>query len=133
MSVVPLPSLMPRFVASDWKTIRRPLALMLGRLEAPFPVPPLEGIWCAVERMTRDGKQLGGDQRVDVATALAGYTSQAAHLGFEEQKKGTLEPGKLADVAVLSHDPVSVEPPKLRDIEVETTIVGGDVVWSRQS
>lgn len=97
------------------------------------PVPPLEGIWCAVERMTRDGKQLGGDQRVDVATALAGYTSQAAHLGFEEQKKGTLEPGKLADVAVLSHDPVSVEPPKLRDIEVETTIVGGDVVWSRQS
>ncbi len=47
------------------------------------PVPPLEGIWCAVRRMTRDGKELGPEQRVDVDTALRGYTSQAAHLGFD--------------------------------------------------
>ena len=95
------------------------------------PVPPLEGIWCAVERETRDGLRLGDEQRVDVATALAGYTSQAAHLGFEEQDKGTLEPGRLADVAVLSHDPMSVDGAKLRDIEVDSTIVGGEVVWSK--
>ncbi len=95
------------------------------------PVPPLEGIWCAVERETRDGLRLGDDQRVDVATALAGYTSQAAHLGFEEQDKGTLEPGRLADVAVLSHDPMTVDGAKLRDIEVDATIVGGEVVWSK--
>jgi predicted amidohydrolase YtcJ len=95
------------------------------------PVPPLEGIWCAVERMTRNGQRLGDEQRVDVRTALGGYTSQAAHLGFEEEEKGTLAAGKVADVAVLSHDPLVEDPSKLRDIEVEATIVGGEVVWSR--
>jgi predicted amidohydrolase YtcJ len=95
------------------------------------PVPPLEGVWCAVERETRTGLRLGDEQRVDVATALAGYTGQAAYLGFEEQDKGTLGPGMLADVAVLSHDPMTVDGAKLRDIEVDSTIVGGEVVWSK--
>jgi predicted amidohydrolase YtcJ len=110
---------------------RRGISFGLHSDTPVVPVPPLEGIWCAVERMTRDGERLGADQRVDVATALAGYTSQAAHLGFDESEKGTLSIGKLADIAVLSHDPMTVDPTKLNDIEVEKTIVGGRIVWSK--
>ncbi|WP_405755052.1 amidohydrolase [Streptomyces sp. NBC_00144] len=93
------------------------------------PVPPLEGIWCAVRRMTRDGEELGPEQRVDVDTALRGYTSQAAHLGFEERTKGSLEPGKLADIAVLSADPAAVDPAALDTLRVDATVIGGEVVW----
>jgi hypothetical protein len=95
------------------------------------PVPPLEGMWCAVERTTRGGRRLGDEERVDVTTALSGYTREAAYLGFEENVKGTLSSGRLADVAVLSDDPLTVDPAKLRDIDVDATIVGGEVVWSR--
>ncbi|WP_063829556.1 amidohydrolase [Streptomyces violens] len=92
------------------------------------PVPPLEGIWCAVRRTTRDGHELGPEQRVDVDTALRGYTSQAAHLGFEEREKGSLEPGKLADIAVLSADPGAVAPDAVRALQVDATVIGGEVV-----
>ena len=98
-----------------------------------LPVAPLEGIWCAVERVTRDGGVLGPDQRVDPGIALRAYTSEAAHLGFEEDRKGTLERGRLADVAVLSGDPLTVDPDDIGSLEVDHTIIGGEVVWSRHS
>lgn len=94
-------------------------------------VPPLEGIWAAVNRITRDGKLLGPEQRVSVETALRAYTSGAAALGFEEDRKGTLVPGKLGDVTVLAADPTRVDPMALRDLAVEMTVVGGEVVWAR--
>lgn len=97
------------------------------------PVSPLEGIWCAVRRMTRDGAELGPEQRVDVETALRGYTSDAAYLGFEEQSKGVLAPGRLADITVLSGDPMTVDPEQIRSLTVEATIVGGDIAWQRPS
>lgn len=93
------------------------------------PVSPMEGVWCAVRRMTGDGRELGPEQRVDVETALRGYTSQAAHLAFEENDKGSLTPGRLADIAVLSKDPTRVDPDDIRSVEVEATIVGGELVW----
>lgn len=96
------------------------------------PVPPLEGIWCAVTRRTRDGNELGPEQRVDVDTALRAYTSEAAHLGFDEDRKGSLEPGKFADIAVLSDDPTTVAPEHLRDLTVDATVVGGELAWVRE-
>jgi predicted amidohydrolase YtcJ len=95
------------------------------------PVSPLEGIWCAVRRTTRDGHELGPEQAVDVATALRGYTADAAYLGFEEDTKGVLAPGRLADVTVLSGDPTAVDPDDLRDLSVLATFVGGEPVWRR--
>lgn len=92
------------------------------------PVAPLEGIWCAVHRRTRDGAELGPEQRVDVRTALRAYTSDAAYLGFDEECGGTLEPGKRADVAVLSDDPTTAE---LSTLAVDATIVAGELAWSR--
>jgi predicted amidohydrolase YtcJ len=95
------------------------------------PIPPLEGIWAAVNRITRRGETLGAEQRVDVTTALRAYTSDAAYLSFEEKIKGTLELGKLGDVAVLSADPTAVPPEQLKDILVDATVIGGEVVWER--
>ncbi|MQA07653.1 MAG: amidohydrolase family protein [Pseudonocardiaceae bacterium] len=97
------------------------------------PVAPLEGIWCAVHRRTRDGVELGPEQRVDVRTALRGYTSDAAYLGFDEEHAGTLEPGKRADVALLSGDPTATDPTAtaLAALTVDATVVAGDLAWVR--
>jgi len=97
------------------------------------PVPPLEGIWCAVARTTRGGELLGPEQAIDVEAALRGYTIEAAYLAGEEDIKGSLEPGKLADLAVLSADPTAVPTDRLRSITVETTVVGGEVVFDRSA
>ncbi|MBW2305411.1 MAG: amidohydrolase [Deltaproteobacteria bacterium] len=93
------------------------------------PVNPLFGIWAAVNRRTRDGHILGPEQRISALDALRAFTINAAYLGFEEKEKGSLEAGKLADMAVLSDDPTSVDPRKIREIVVEKTIIGGQVVY----
>ncbi|WP_455577832.1 amidohydrolase [Amycolatopsis keratiniphila] len=97
------------------------------------PVPPLEGIWCAVRRITRQGKVLGPEQAVDVDAALRGYTIDAAYLAGEEDVKGSLEIGKLADLAVLSGDPTTVDPDRIRELTVDATVSGGEVVWRRET
>lgn len=94
------------------------------------PVPPLEGVWCAVARRTRDGHVLGPEQAVDVERALRAYTVDAAYLAGEESETGTLEVGKLADLAVLSGDPTAVPTEDLRTLRVEATVVGGEIAWS---
>lgn len=95
------------------------------------PVPPLEGIWCAVNRMTSGGVPLGPEQAIGAEQALRGYTIDAAYLAGEEDVKGSLEVGKLADLAVLSDDPTTVPPDRLRELTVDATVVGGRVVWQR--
>ena len=91
-------------------------------------IDPLFTIWTAVNRITRDGAELGPDQRATVADAVAGYTSTAAFLNMEEHLKGTLEVGKLADLVVLDADPFEVDPTGIAEIGVAATVVGGDVV-----
>ncbi|WP_409464789.1 amidohydrolase [Amycolatopsis sp. GA6-003] len=95
------------------------------------PVPPLEGIWCAVARQTSSGQLLGPEQAIDVEAALRGYTIDAAYLAGEEEIKGSLEAGKLADLIVLSEDPTTVDPSRIRDLTVDATVIGGQLVWQR--
>ena len=71
-------------------------------------------------------------QRVSVETALRAYTRAGAYASFEESIKGTLEPGKLADVIVLSADPFGVPPAELHKCRVELTVFGGRVVFERK-
>jgi predicted amidohydrolase YtcJ len=97
------------------------------------PVMPLEGIWAAVNRITSGGEPLGLEQRVDVETALRGYTSNAAYLSYEEDRKGTLEPGKFGDIVIVDRDPTAVAPEELYRLRVETTIIGGEIVYSALS
>jgi predicted amidohydrolase YtcJ len=69
---------------------------------------------------------------VDVETALRAYTVNNAWAAGEETIKGTLEPGKLADLVVLDRDPFQVPPEELKDIQVLMTMVGGEIVYERE-
>jgi predicted amidohydrolase YtcJ len=95
------------------------------------PLSPLQGIFAAVTRETIDGKNPNGwipEERITVEDAVRAYTIAAAFAGFEEREKGSLEPGKLADVVVLSQDIFRINPRDISKTEVTNTIVGGRVV-----
>jgi predicted amidohydrolase YtcJ len=98
--------------------------------DAPvMPVNPLAGIYGAVTRKAESGQVLLPEERIKVNQALALYTINAAYASFEENIKGSISRGKLADIVVLSDDPTKVTPEKIKDIKVEMTIIGGEVVW----
>ncbi|MFQ6076220.1 MAG: amidohydrolase [Candidatus Bathyarchaeia archaeon] len=90
---------------------------------------PLVGIWAAVNRRTEAGAYLTPEEGVTPEQAIRMYTINAAYTSFEEEIKGSVEPGKLADMVVLSDDPTRVPPDKIRGIEVLSTIVAGKVVY----
>jgi predicted amidohydrolase YtcJ len=95
------------------------------------PLNPLLGIYAAVTRATLDGKHPEGwfpEQHLSLDEALRAYTQGSAYAAFAEEEKGTLAPGKLADVVVLSDDLFKIAPEKIRDAKVVMTIVGGRVV-----
>jgi len=93
----------------------------------PEALNPWWSIWCVVARKTRSGRSICAEEGLDVLEAIRLYTTYSAFAGFEEASKGSLEPGKLADLIVLSDDPFEVPVDELRDIQVETTVVGGRV------
>lgn len=93
-----------------------------------YPVDVLRGIHCAVTRMTPEGTPAGGwepAQRIGAEAALRHFTRDAAYAGFDETTRGTLTPGKLADLVVLSDDPTAVAPEQITAIKVLLTVVGG--------
>jgi predicted amidohydrolase YtcJ len=96
------------------------------------PLNPLLTIYAAVTRATLDGKNPNGwfpEQKLTVAEAVEAYTMGSAYAEFQEQEKGSIVPGKLADMVVLSDDIFSIDPTKIRDVKVLKTIVGGKIVW----
>ena len=98
------------------------------------PLDPLLGVYAAVTRRTLDGKRPGGwipEQKVEVERAMSAYTSAASWAGFMEERTGVLSPGRLADVVVLSGNPIEVEAGGIRDLSVDATFVGGREVYSR--
>lgn len=98
------------------------------------PPTPLEGIYAAVTRRTLDGDHPGGwvpEQKITVEEALRAYTLDAAYAGFAEDRLGTLEPGKLADIVVVDRDLFTIDPGAIRDAAVVLTVVGGRVVYER--
>lgn len=103
-----------------------------GTNAAWYPASPILGIYAAVTRQTLDGLPVGGwfpEERVDVETALRAYTVNAAYAAGEEALKGSLEPGKLADLVVLDRDPFVVDPAELKELRVLLTVVGGRIVY----
>lgn len=89
-------------------------------------------VWHCVARTDRySNRVIAPSQRISREDALRACTIEGAYLTFDENVKGSLEPGKLADLAVLSDDPLTVEEERLRDIVAEVTIVGGRVVFER--
>jgi predicted amidohydrolase YtcJ len=100
--------------------------------DAPVVSPePLTGIYAAVSRKAETGEDLLPEERIPPSSAVGMYTQDAAYVSFEENLKGSLAPGKLADLVVLSGDPTEVAAEEIRYLQVEMTIVGGKVVWRR--
>jgi predicted amidohydrolase YtcJ len=99
------------------------------------PLDPLQTVYAAVTRATLDGRHPGGwvpAQKVSVAEALEAYTLGAAYAEFQEKDKGTIQAGKLADLVLLSGDPLEVAPDAIRDVKVQLTIAGGKIVYERR-
>ncbi|MBV8714574.1 MAG: amidohydrolase family protein [Chloroflexi bacterium] len=114
-----------------------PLSMYLSRSEQPVgggsdspvtPFQPLLGIWSSVTRQTHGAGVQGADWKIGAEQALRMYTLGSAYAAFEEDRKGSIMPGKLADMVVLDADPCQVEPEAIRDIRVVATLVDGKVV-----
>lgn len=98
--------------------------------DAPvIPVNPLAGIYAAVTRKTKSGHVLSPEEALTPEDALWMYTMGGAYASFEDDVKGSIAVGKLADLVVLSDDPTRVPSEEIKDITVEKTIIGGQVVW----
>lgn len=95
------------------------------------PADPMKQIYCAVTRKTKTGRTFCEDQAISVLEAVRTYTINAAYAGGEEDIKGTIEPGKLADIVVLSDDIFSIPCEKIKDVTVEMTIIGGKIVYTK--
>jgi predicted amidohydrolase YtcJ len=96
------------------------------------PLNPMLGIYAAVTRATLDDKNPNGwfpEQKLTVAEAVEAYTMGSAYAEFQEKEKGSITPGKLADMVLLSDDIFSIDPVKIRDVTVLKTFVGGKMVW----
>ena len=98
------------------------------------PLNPLLSIYAAVTRRTLDGKHPNGwvpEQKLSVAEAVRAYTVGSAFAEFQENEKGTIAPGKLADLVVLSRDIFEIDPVEVENVKVLMTIMDGRVVYSR--
>jgi predicted amidohydrolase YtcJ len=138
-------SVQPHFIVSDFWAIDRvgkkrarwvyPFETLLKRglivasgSDCPVEnISPILGIWAATTRKTFPGENLTAEE------ALTTYTVNAAYASFDEDKRGTIQVGKFADLTILSDDVLAVSPEKVKDITVEMTIVAGKVVYATKS
>lgn len=120
--------------AYAFASLRRGGAVLAFGSDAPVDdLSPLAGIHAAVTRQDAAGQPEGGwypEERLSTYDALQGYTTGAAYALGDEALKGSLEPGKLADLVVLSNDLLAAAPGELLTTEVQMTVVGGKVVYS---
>jgi len=96
------------------------------------PLNPLLGIYAAVTRRTLDDKNPNGwipEQKISVEEAIKCYTLNSAYASFEENIKGSIEVGKLADLIILSDDILSIDPVKIKDVKVELTVFDGKIIY----
>lgn len=98
-----------------------------------LPIGPLVGLYATVTRKGMSGAVFGPAERLSMTEAIVGYTRRGAYLTFEEGSKGTLEPGKLADIVVLSKDLLAIDPNEIMNVQVDMTILGGKVAYERSA
>jgi hypothetical protein len=94
-----------------------------------LPIGPMVGLYVAVTRKGPDGKVFGPEEAISREEAIKLYTIDAARLAWDENKKGSIEVGKFADLIVLDHDLMAVPAKQLLDTKVELTMVGGTIVF----
>jgi predicted amidohydrolase YtcJ len=100
--------------------------------DAPVMDPnPMHGLYCAIARKAASGREIGPAEKVDLKTAVRAYTLDGAYGSFEENLKGSIEIGKLADLVVLSDDLLSIAPEEILNLKVDMTMVDGEIVYER--
>ena len=115
-----------------WKTLLETGAVVSNGTDAPVEdVSPLASYYATVSRKLADGSVFYPDQRLSRLEALQTYTINAAFAAFEEDIKGSLSVGKLADITVLSKDVMTISEDEIPSTEVVYTIVGGKVLYSQ--
>ncbi len=129
-----------KYVGPDRTRNLEPLRMYLRQSQQPVgggsdspvtPFEPLLGIWSSVTRQTQLAGIQGPEWSIGAEEALRMYTLGSAYAAFEEDQKGSIVPGKHADLVVLDADPTAVEPDAIRDIQVLLTLVDGRVVFER--
>jgi predicted amidohydrolase YtcJ len=95
------------------------------------PIDQMMVVWTAVNRVSRNGIIIGKKEKVSPYQALQAITSNAAYQYFEEDKKGTLEKGKLADLVILDNNPLKIDPKKIKEIQVLETIKEGQTIFKK--
>ncbi|HET9948652.1 MAG TPA: amidohydrolase [Longimicrobiales bacterium] len=113
-----------------WRSLLESGAVIANGTDVPVEdEDPIANFGCSVSRRLRDGSTFYPAQVMTRAEALRSYTRDAAFAAFEEDRKGTLTPGKLADIVVLSRDIMTIPADQIAGTRVEYTIVGGKVLW----
>jgi predicted amidohydrolase YtcJ len=103
-----------------------------GSSDCPIAPPnPLIGIHSAISRRTERGHSILPEEGISPVEAIKMYTEHAARAAFEEKIKGSITPGKLADLVVLNGDPTKLPADEVKDVEAEMTILNGEVVWDK--
>jgi hypothetical protein len=95
------------------------------------PPNPLSGMYAAVSRMDEAGHSIAAHRCISAVEALNIYSMGSAYSCFEENSKGSITPGKLADLIVLNGDPTKVSAEEIKRLEVKMTIIGGQIVWRK--
>jgi predicted amidohydrolase YtcJ len=118
--------------SQPWRELIRTGALVTNGTDVPVePIDPIASYYSSVSRMMINGKRFTPEQAMTRAEGLAAYTLNNAVAAFEEDFKGTLTPGKYADLVVLSQDLLTVEEDRIPETTVELTIVGGKIKYAR--
>ena len=115
-----------------WKKLLESGAIVCNGTDAPVEdVDPLACLYATVTRRLKDGSAFFPDQKLSVMQALKTYTLSNAYATYQEEIKGSLVPGKLADITVLSRDITAIDPSEIPKTEVRYTIVGGEIKYQR--
>jgi predicted amidohydrolase YtcJ len=117
-----------------WRELMRTGAIIANGTDAPVEdVDPIASFYSSVSRKTGTGEVFYADQRMTRDEALKSYTLNNAYAAFEENQKGSIRVGKLADIVVLSKDIMTVPEEEIRTAKVDLTMVGGQVKYQRQT
>jgi predicted amidohydrolase YtcJ len=104
---------------------------VIGSSDSPIIDPnPITGIYSAVSRRAQTGSRMSAQEGLDTLGALEMFTSKAAHASFDEDWRGTITPGKVADLVLLSGDLTQASEDEINNIEAVMTVIDGEVVWA---
>lgn len=116
-----------------WDYIEQDIIAAYGSDAPVITLNPLLGIHAAVNRQAWNGQPIGNRQKVSVLDAIRGYTINGAYASFEENIKGSIEIGKLADFVVLSESILDCDLNKIKDLQVVLTVVDGEILYDPNS